>query len=68
MVSTYTKIQGPFKTYPSLAQGNFCVYFLGFFLPPVPVAMKRGCGADILINLGLCTLGWLPGVIRKFCR
>jgi hypothetical protein len=26
--------------------------------------MKRGCGADVIINVLLWVLGWIPGVIR----
>lgn len=47
------------------SKGNFCAYVLAIILPPLPVFMKRGCGADALINVGLCCLAWLPGVIRK---
>lgn len=32
----------------------------------VGVFLKRGCGADILINILLCILGWLPGVIHAW--
>lgn len=32
----------------------------------VGVFLKRGCGADILINILLCLLGWLPGVIHAW--
>ncbi|KAF2139463.1 uncharacterized protein K452DRAFT_290014 [Aplosporella prunicola CBS 121167] len=46
--------------------GNFCAYTLGFFLPPLVVAQRRGCGADFLINLAMCCLGWLPGVIHAW--
>jgi len=41
------------------------LYFLALFLPPVPVFIKRGCGADLLINIALDFLGWIPGVIRE---
>lgn len=34
-------------------------------MPPVPVFIKRGCGADFLINICLSILGWIPGVLRK---
>jgi len=32
------------------------------FVPPASVLIKRGCGADILINICLWVLGWIPGV------
>ncbi|KAF2158913.1 hypothetical protein M409DRAFT_34170, partial [Zasmidium cellare ATCC 36951] len=46
--------------------GNFCLYLLAVFLPFVSVAIKAGCGADLLINILLCCLGWLPGVIHAW--
>jgi len=35
-------------------------------LPPVGVYIVAGCGADLLINLGLCLLGYIPGHIHAF--
>ncbi|EEB05362.1 plasma membrane proteolipid Pmp3 [Schizosaccharomyces japonicus yFS275] len=34
------------------------------FLPPVGVFLERGCGADLLINILLCCLGYIPGIIH----
>ncbi|KAF6756308.1 UPF0057-domain-containing protein [Ephemerocybe angulata] len=45
---------------------DMCLYFLAIFIPPVPVFMKRGCGADVLINICLWILGWIPGVIHAW--
>jgi len=40
---------------------------LAFLFPPLPVWVKRGiCSADSLINLALCCLGWLPGLIHAW--
>ncbi|KAK5166490.1 uncharacterized protein LTR77_008033 [Saxophila tyrrhenica] len=36
------------------------------FLPPVGVAIVAGCGADLLINICLTILGFLPGHIHAF--
>ena len=47
-------------------QSDVLLYFLALFLPPVSVFMKRGCGADFVINIGLSILGWIPGVIRTY--
>ncbi|KAJ7489807.1 plasma membrane proteolipid 3 [Mycena galericulata] len=33
-------------------------------LPPLGVFLERGCGADLLINILLTILGWIPGVIH----
>ncbi|PLB53755.1 putative plasma membrane proteolipid 3 [Aspergillus steynii IBT 23096] len=43
-----------------------CEIILAIFIPPVAVFMHRGCGADLLINLCLLCLAWLPGVIHAF--
>jgi len=37
---------------------------LAIFLPPVAVAVKRGLGVDLIINIVLCILGGLPGIIH----
>ncbi|KAF5318451.1 hypothetical protein D9619_010730 [Psilocybe cf. subviscida] len=42
------------------------LYFLAILLPPVSVFLKRGCAADFWINVLLCILGWLPGVIHAW--
>ena len=42
------------------------LYFLAIFIPPVAVLLKRGCGADLLINIVLTILCWLPGVIHAW--
>jgi uncharacterized membrane protein YqaE (UPF0057 family) len=46
--------------------GDILLYFLALFLPPVPVFLKAGCGADFLINICLSILGWIPGVIHAW--
>jgi len=35
-------------------------------LPPVGVYIVAGCGVDLLINIGLCLLGYIPGHIHAF--
>lgn len=47
------------------SQSDVLLYFLALFVPPVPVFIKRGCGADFLINICLSILGWIPGVLRR---
>jgi len=46
--------------------GDLCLLILAFFLPPVAVLMKAGCGADFLINILLTILGIIPGMIHAF--
>ncbi|PBK61650.1 hypothetical protein ARMSODRAFT_896429 [Armillaria solidipes] len=45
---------------------DVCLYFLAIIIPPVPVLLKRGCAADFWINIALCVLGWIPGVIHAW--
>ncbi|KAH7113727.1 hypothetical protein B0J11DRAFT_138715 [Dendryphion nanum] len=45
---------------------NVLLYFIAIWLPFVPVFIKRGCGADLLINICLDILGWIPGVIHAW--
>lgn len=37
---------------------------LALFLPPVAVAVKRGLGKDLLINILLCLLLFFPGMVH----
>lgn len=37
---------------------------LAIFLPPVAVALQRGAGKDLILNIVLCLFFWLPGVIH----
>ncbi|GAA5893520.1 YqaE/Pmp3 family membrane protein [Sporobolomyces salmoneus] len=49
--------------------GNLCLYVLAIFVPPLPIAFKLGRGVsacDILINVLLWVLGWIPGVIHAW--
>ncbi|KAF8464140.1 hypothetical protein BDZ91DRAFT_730805 [Kalaharituber pfeilii] len=40
---------------------------LAVLFPPLPVWVKRGiCSADSLINIALCMLGYLPGLIHAW--
>ena len=37
---------------------------LANFLPPVAVFLKKKAGKDLVINILLCLLMWLPGIIH----
>jgi uncharacterized membrane protein YqaE (UPF0057 family) len=37
---------------------------LAIILPPVAVLIKKGVGKDLLINLILCLIFFLPGLIH----
>ena len=35
---------------------------LAILLPPVSVFLKAGAGKDLVINIVLCILMWVPGI------
>ncbi|NKB37575.1 MAG: YqaE/Pmp3 family membrane protein [Gammaproteobacteria bacterium] len=37
---------------------------LAILLPPIAVFLKKGAGKDLIINIVLCLLFFLPGVIH----
>ncbi|KAA1193382.1 YqaE/Pmp3 family membrane protein [Pseudohalioglobus sediminis] len=37
---------------------------ISILLPPLAVYAKRGAGKDLVINLLLCILMWVPGVLH----
>lgn len=37
---------------------------IAILLPPVAVFMKKGLGKDLAINVVLCILIWLPGIVH----
>ncbi|MEQ8558734.1 MAG: YqaE/Pmp3 family membrane protein [Henriciella sp.] len=39
---------------------------LCIFLPPVAVALRAGIGLQLVINIVLCFIFWLPAVIHAF--
>lgn len=44
--------------------GNLLALILAFFLPPLGVLIKEGVGAQLVINIVLTLLGWIPGVLH----
>lgn len=45
---------------------SFIQILLCIFLPPVAVAVRAGVGLQLLINIVLCFIFWLPAVIHAF--
>jgi len=45
-------------------QSNVLLIILAILLPPVAVYLKKGAGKDLIINIILCLLFWLPGIIH----
>ncbi|KAL1408757.1 hypothetical protein Q8F55_005570 [Vanrija albida] len=42
------------------------LYVLAFFIPPLAVALRVGCGFEVLLDIALWILCWIPGVIYAF--
>jgi uncharacterized membrane protein YqaE (UPF0057 family) len=42
------------------------IIILNILLPPLAVYLTHGAGQDLLINILLTIIGWLPGVIHAF--
>lgn len=45
---------------------DIALFIVSFFFPPAAVAIKTGCSVDLLINICLCVLGAVPGIIHAF--
>ncbi|KAI9478848.1 MAG: hypothetical protein EXX96DRAFT_572463 [Benjaminiella poitrasii] len=43
---------------------DICKIILAIIFPPLGVFGERGCGVDLLINVVLTCLGWIPGIIH----
>ena len=47
-----------------IAANQLLMIILAIFLPPVAVALKDGVGTSLIINIVLCLIFWLPGIIH----
>ncbi|KAJ2765116.1 hypothetical protein IWQ56_004226 [Coemansia nantahalensis] len=45
---------------------DLLLVILSILFPPFGALLRRGCGADFLINCGLTALGYLPGLIHAW--
>ncbi|KAI8645866.1 hypothetical protein BD408DRAFT_337881 [Parasitella parasitica] len=43
---------------------DICKFVLAVVFPPLGVFGERGCGSDLLINIILTCLGWIPGIVH----
>ncbi|CZT23719.1 uncharacterized protein RCC_09433 [Ramularia collo-cygni] len=43
--------------------GGILLGIIAIFFPPAPVIVRRGCGAEVIICIGLLFLGWIPGIV-----
>ncbi|KAI0139361.1 plasma membrane proteolipid 3 [Xylariaceae sp. FL1272] len=49
-----------------MAASTVLVILITILFPPAGVAIVSGCGADLLINIALTILGYIPGHIHAF--
>lgn len=45
----------------AVTASDICKIILAVILPPLGVLIERGLGVDLLINIGLTLLGYIPG-------
>lgn len=48
----------------TFANSDILKLIFAVILPPLGVFLERGCGADLLINILLTILGYIPGIIH----
>lgn len=50
-----------------MCSSDCLLVIIAILFPPLPVWVKRGlCSADSLINIALCCLGFVPGLIHSW--
>ncbi|KAI0292903.1 UPF0057-domain-containing protein [Russula brevipes] len=50
----------------SLRASDVCLILVAIIFPPAAVAFIAGCSCDLLINICLTILGYIPGHIHAF--
>ncbi|KAI8982014.1 plasma membrane proteolipid 3 [Mycotypha africana] len=43
---------------------DICKIIGAIILPPLGVFLEKGCNVDLLINIALTCLGFIPGIIH----
>ena len=43
---------------------NFLLAIIAIILPPLAVFLKNGAGKDLIINILLCLLFYVPGILH----
>ncbi|KAH7909006.1 hypothetical protein BJ138DRAFT_1156274 [Hygrophoropsis aurantiaca] len=49
-----------------MQSSNIVLIVVALFFPPAAVAIMTGCSCDLLLNIVLTCLGYLPGEIHAF--
>lgn len=47
-------------------EGGLALGIIAIFIPPLVVVIRAGCGVNLLINIVLLFLGWLPAVLHAW--
>ncbi|KAK1543920.1 hypothetical protein CPAR01_04553 [Colletotrichum paranaense] len=62
-----THVTIPASHLAEMCSADIFLGLLALLFPPLPVWVKRGiCGADSIINILLCLLGYIPGLIHAW--
>jgi len=48
-----------------MKMNKLLLIILAIFLPPIAVFLKKGIGKDLVINIILCLVFFLPGVVHS---
>jgi uncharacterized membrane protein YqaE (UPF0057 family) len=48
----------------SIASNKLLLIIIAILLPPLAVFLKKGVGKDLIINIVLCLLIWIPGLVH----
>lgn len=48
----------------SIETNKLLMVIIAILLPPVAVGLKKGIGLALVINIVLCLLFWLPGLLH----
>jgi uncharacterized membrane protein YqaE (UPF0057 family) len=43
---------------------RFIEILIALFLPPLAVALRKGLGVELLLNLILCLFLWVPAIVH----
>merc|ERR1711962_381943 len=63
------KAAGQGTSEPGFKMGDgtrLCALLFALIFPPISVLMVRGCGCDLILNIILTLLAYIPGMIHAF--
>ncbi|UTW44301.1 YqaE/Pmp3 family membrane protein [bacterium SCSIO 12696] len=47
-----------------MMDNKLVLIIIAILLPPLAVFLKNGAGKDLIINIVLCFLFWIPGLVH----